>query len=79
MYEERLKLPLQRDALDDGAMKVSSSVMDLKMDFFFFYYPCSYLQNITMQQRLGDNVGQLLDPNHASILKAAAAGGQPPG
>jgi len=32
-----------------------------------------------MQQRLGDNVGQLLDPNHASMLKAGAAGGQPQG
>ncbi|XP_041005146.1 transcriptional corepressor LEUNIG-like isoform X2 [Juglans microcarpa x Juglans regia] len=51
MYEQRLKLPLQRDALDDGAVK----------------------------QRLGDNVGQLLDPNHASMLKAAAVGGQHPG
>ncbi|XP_041007559.1 transcriptional corepressor LEUNIG-like isoform X1 [Juglans microcarpa x Juglans regia] len=51
MYEERLKLPLQRDALDDGAVK----------------------------QRLGDNVGQFLDPNHASILKADATGGQAPG
>ncbi|KAG2718602.1 hypothetical protein I3760_03G227700 [Carya illinoinensis] len=51
MYEQRLKLPLQRDALDDGAVK----------------------------QRLGDNVGRLLDPNHASMLKAAAAGGQHPG
>ncbi|KAK7815931.1 transcriptional corepressor leunig-like protein [Quercus suber] len=51
MYEDRLKHPLQRDALDDGAMK----------------------------QRLGDNVGQLLDPNHASMLKAGAAGGQPQG
>ncbi|KAB1209193.1 Transcriptional corepressor LEUNIG [Morella rubra] len=49
MYEERLKVPLQRDALDEGAMK----------------------------QRLGDHVGLLLDPNHASILKAAAAGGPP--
>lgn len=31
------------------------------------------------QQRFGDNVGQLLDPNHASILKSAAAAGQPSG
>lgn len=51
MYEERLKLPLQRDSLDDAAMK----------------------------QRFGDNVSQLLDPNHASILKSAAATGQPSG
>ncbi|KAJ9688537.1 hypothetical protein PVL29_014276 [Vitis rotundifolia] len=51
MYEERLKLPLQRDPLDDAAMK----------------------------QRFGDNVGQLLDPNHASLLKSAAVSGQPPG
>ncbi|GMI84236.1 ROTUNDA 2, LEUNIG [Hibiscus trionum] len=51
MYEERLKLPLQRDSLDDAAMK----------------------------QRYGDNVGQLLDPNHASILKPAAATGQSSG
>ncbi|MBA0633194.1 hypothetical protein Godav_001818 [Gossypium davidsonii] len=51
MYEERLKLPHQRDSLDDAAMK----------------------------QRYGDNVGQLLDPNHASILKPAAATGPPSG
>ncbi|KAJ1410995.1 WD40/YVTN repeat-like-containing domain superfamily [Sesbania bispinosa] len=51
MYEERLKLPLQRDSLDEAAMK----------------------------QRFGENMGQLLDPNHASILKSAAATGQPSG
>ncbi|KAK1312854.1 Transcriptional corepressor LEUNIG [Acorus calamus] len=51
MYEERLKLPLQRDSLDDPSMK----------------------------QRFGDNVGQLLDPNHASMLKPAATPGQPSG
>ncbi|MBA0693658.1 hypothetical protein Goari_004017, partial [Gossypium aridum] len=51
MYEERLKLPLQRDSLDDAAMK----------------------------QRYGENVGQLLDPNHGSILKPAAATSQPSG
>ncbi|KAK1298168.1 Transcriptional corepressor LEUNIG [Acorus calamus] len=51
MYEERLKLPLQRDSLDDPSMK----------------------------QRFGDNVGQLLDPNHASMLKSAATPGQPSG
>ncbi|CAA3014254.1 transcriptional corepressor LEUNIG isoform X1 [Olea europaea subsp. europaea] len=47
MYEEKLKLPVQRDCLDDAAMK----------------------------QRFGDNIGQLLDPNHASISKSAAATG----
>ncbi|KAG6391285.1 hypothetical protein SASPL_149038 [Salvia splendens] len=51
MYEEKLKLPVQRDSLDDAALK----------------------------QRFADNVGQLLDPNHASILKSAAAAGQPSG
>ncbi|KAJ4708365.1 Transcriptional corepressor LEUNIG [Melia azedarach] len=51
IYEDRLKLPLQRDSLDDAAMK----------------------------PRLGDNMGQLLDPNHASLLKATAIGGQPSG
>ncbi|XWS26919.1 hypothetical protein CRYUN_Cryun26dG0071500 [Craigia yunnanensis] len=30
-------------------------------------------------KQLGDNVGQLLDPNQASMLKAASVGGQPPG
>uniref|UniRef100_A0A2C9U9G2 LisH domain-containing protein n=1 Tax=Manihot esculenta TaxID=3983 RepID=A0A2C9U9G2_MANES len=49
MYEERLKLPIQRDSLDDAAMK-----------------------------RFGENVGQLLDPNHTSILKTTAPG-QPSG
>ncbi|KAE8726428.1 Transcriptional corepressor LEUNIG [Hibiscus syriacus] len=51
MYEERLKLPLQRDSMDEAAIK----------------------------QRYGENVGQLLDPNHASILKPAAATSQPSG
>ncbi|KAF8389031.1 hypothetical protein HHK36_025716 [Tetracentron sinense] len=51
MYEEKLKLPLQRDPLDDAAMK----------------------------QRFGDNAGQLMDPNHTSMLKSAVAGGQPSG
>lgn len=51
IYEDRLKLPLQRDSFDDLAMK----------------------------PRLGDNMGQLLDPSHASLLKATALGGQPPG
>uniref|UniRef100_A0A2P2MDX1 Uncharacterized protein MANES_11G082800 n=1 Tax=Rhizophora mucronata TaxID=61149 RepID=A0A2P2MDX1_RHIMU len=32
-----------------------------------------------MKQRFSENVGQLLDPNHASILKSAAATGQPSG
>ncbi|KAB5513956.1 hypothetical protein DKX38_027862 [Salix brachista] len=50
MYEEKLKLPMERDSLADAAM----------------------------QQRFGENVGHLLDPNHASLLKSAAsATGQP--
>ncbi|KAF7817216.1 transcriptional corepressor LEUNIG-like isoform X1 [Senna tora] len=32
-----------------------------------------------IEQRFGENMGQLLDPNHASILKSAAASGQPSG
>lgn len=52
MYEENLKLPVQRDSLGDAA---------------------------ALKQRFGDNVGQLLDQNHASILKSAAAAGQPSG
>ncbi|KAF2612722.1 hypothetical protein F2Q70_00013547 [Brassica cretica] len=49
-YEERVKMPTQRDSVDETAMK-----------------------------RFGDNVGQLLDPNHASMLKSAGASGQPAG
>ncbi|KAK7292087.1 hypothetical protein RIF29_07771 [Crotalaria pallida] len=45
MYEDRLKPPLQRDALNDAAIK----------------------------HKVGGNVGQLLEPNHASLLKAVAA------
>eukprot|EP00268_Persea_americana_P050406 TRINITY_DN547_c0_g1_i6.p1 TRINITY_DN547_c0_g1~~TRINITY_DN547_c0_g1_i6.p1 ORF type:complete len:873 (+),score=200.00 TRINITY_DN547_c0_g1_i6:272-2890(+) len=51
MYEERLKLPLQRDPSDDASMK----------------------------QRYGDGASQLLDSNHASMLKSASASGQPSG
>ncbi|KNA14920.1 hypothetical protein SOVF_102960 isoform A [Spinacia oleracea] len=46
MYEDKLKLPIQREPSDD------------------------------MKQRFGDNVGHLLDPNHASMLKSVAIGGQ---
>nr|GMD28694.1 transcriptional corepressor LEUNIG-like isoform X1 [Ipomoea batatas]GME16998.1 transcriptional corepressor LEUNIG-like isoform X1 [Ipomoea batatas] len=53
-YEERLKLPVQRDSSDDATMK--------------------------LQQRFGENASQLLDSNHASILKSAATtAGQPSG
>ncbi|XP_062204731.1 transcriptional corepressor LEUNIG-like isoform X3 [Phragmites australis] len=45
MYEERLKLPSQRDSLDEASMK--------------------------LQQRYGENAGQVIDPNQASLLKAA--------
>ncbi|XP_021911778.1 transcriptional corepressor LEUNIG-like isoform X2 [Carica papaya] len=51
MYEDRLKLPVQRDSMDDAAIK----------------------------PRLGDNMGQLVDPNQASMIKGAAGSGQPPG
>ncbi|KAH7524731.1 hypothetical protein FEM48_Zijuj06G0150600 [Ziziphus jujuba var. spinosa] len=37
------------------------------------------LDDAPMKQRFGENVGQLLDANHASILKSAAATGQPSG
>ncbi|KAJ3670853.1 hypothetical protein LUZ60_008279 [Juncus effusus] len=44
MYEERLKLPLQRgDSMDEASIK----------------------------QRYGENVGALMDPSHASLLKSA--------
>uniref|UniRef100_A0ACD5VLT8 Uncharacterized protein n=1 Tax=Avena sativa TaxID=4498 RepID=A0ACD5VLT8_AVESA len=49
MYEERLKLPSQRDSLEEASMK----------------------------QRYGENVGQLLDSNETSLLKAAASGQSP--
>uniref|UniRef100_A0A5B7BJT0 Putative transcriptional corepressor LEUNIG-like isoform X3 n=2 Tax=Davidia involucrata TaxID=16924 RepID=A0A5B7BJT0_DAVIN len=51
MHEEGLKLPLQKDHLND----------------------------VNMKPRFGDNVGQLLDPNHSAMLKSVAIGGQPPG
>ncbi|KAL2543928.1 Transcriptional corepressor LEUNIG [Forsythia ovata] len=51
MYEDRLKMPAQRDSLNDAALK----------------------------QRFGENVGHLLDQNHASILKSVAAAGQASG
>ncbi|OAY82950.1 Transcriptional corepressor LEUNIG [Ananas comosus] len=51
MYEERLKLPMQRDALDEAPIK----------------------------QRFTENTSQLLDSNHASILKSTATSGQLPG
>ncbi|KAL2961971.1 hypothetical protein AAZX31_17G116300 [Glycine max] len=47
-YEDRLKLPLQKDALDDTSI----------------------------QQKVIDDVAQLLNPNHALLLKAAATTGE---
>ncbi|KAK7388758.1 hypothetical protein VNO78_23585 [Psophocarpus tetragonolobus] len=47
-YEERLKLPLQRDALDDASIK----------------------------QKVADDVGQFLNPNHALLMKAVATTGE---
>ncbi|RLM93399.1 Transcriptional corepressor LEUNIG [Panicum miliaceum] len=46
MYEERLKVPSQRESLEESSMK----------------------------QRYGENAGQLLDSNEASLLKAASSG-----
>ncbi|KAE9459168.1 hypothetical protein C3L33_08928, partial [Rhododendron williamsianum] len=37
------------------------------------------LDDAALKQKFGENVGQLLDPNPASILKSAAAAGQPSG
>ncbi|KAL9443463.1 hypothetical protein AB3S75_016760 [Citrus x aurantiifolia] len=37
------------------------------------------LDDATMKPRLSDNMTQLLDPNHATLLKAAAIGSQPSG
>ncbi|GER46914.1 WD-repeat protein [Striga asiatica] len=37
------------------------------------------LEDAALKQRFGDNVGQLLDPNHAAILKPASASSQPSG
>lgn len=47
MYEERLKLPLNRDSLDEASMK-----------------------------RFGENVGQLIDSNQASMLKSTVISGK---
>nr|KYP55670.1 Transcriptional corepressor LEUNIG [Cajanus cajan] len=47
-YEDRLKLPLQRDTLDDASIK----------------------------QKAADDVGQLLNPNHALLFKAAGTTGE---
>ncbi|XP_020593471.1 transcriptional corepressor LEUNIG-like [Phalaenopsis equestris] len=51
LYEERLKIPLHRDSLDDGSVK----------------------------QRFGENVGQLLDASQASMLKSTVNSGQASG
>ncbi|CAA6660818.1 unnamed protein product [Spirodela intermedia] len=51
LYEERLKLPIQRDSLDETSIK----------------------------QRFGENMGQLLDPNHASMIKSTVASDLPSG
>ena len=40
MYEDRLKLPLQRDSLDDGAMKVGILVRFLTSKGFCYFYLC---------------------------------------
>lgn len=75
-YEERVKIPTQRDSLDETAMKVS-----LTRPHPFFCHSTLVSSNVIFRclQRFGDNVGQLLDPNHASMLKSAGASGQPAG
>lgn len=40
MYEDRLKLPLQRDSLDEASVKVFSFVRDLRLTSF----NCRYLK-----------------------------------
>lgn len=74
MYEEKLKLPLQRDPLDDAAIKVgalllvSLDMLDLTVSNCFATF---------LWQRYGES--PLLDVNHASILRSAAATGQTSG
>ncbi|KAL9326274.1 hypothetical protein ACSQ67_006919 [Phaseolus vulgaris] len=48
LYEDRLKLPCQRDASEDANVK----------------------------QKIADDVGRLLNPNHAVLLKAAGTSGE---
>ncbi|KAK7347449.1 hypothetical protein VNO80_21979 [Phaseolus coccineus] len=48
LYEDRLKLPCQRDASEDANIK----------------------------QKIADDVGRLLNPNHAVLLKAAGTSGE---
>ena len=83
MYEERLKLPLQRDSPDDQSIKVLIQTIKL--------FPLRWLSSLVciglilliicyfFLQRYGDNVGQVMDPNHAPMLKSAPNPGQPLG
>ena len=72
MYEESLKLPIQKDSLDEASMKVCNRMNVLISQ-------CVYAKMINFQQRFGDNMGQLLDPSNASMLKQNPAAGQSTG
>ncbi|KAE8658270.1 Transcriptional corepressor LEUNIG [Hibiscus syriacus] len=66
--------PLIKDSTT-GAISVTRKMYD---ESFRFPRQRDSLDDPALKQ-LGDNLGQLLDPNQASIMKAASMVGQPPG
>jgi hypothetical protein len=72
MYEERLKLPPQRDSLDEASIKVPHLARSASSYLLVYSYHIVSWKH-QLQQRYGENVGQVIDPNQA-LLKAAAAG-----
>lgn len=62
MYEDRLKLPLQRDSLDDAAMKVGILVRFLTSKgfcYFFLYFVCKSCSK-GMEKTLGSCWTQIM-------------------
>lgn len=72
MLDDKLKLHPQRDAFDDATIKVLLSLLLCNYNkVLLFLYMISIILFIlyNMQQKETDKVGQLLDSNHASLLK----------
>jgi len=76
LYEDRLKLPCQRDASEDANVKVYSLSVIITVPYCFYMIRMTLFVLFFMQQKIADDVGRLLNPNHAVLLKAAGTSGE---
>jgi len=76
VYDDRLKHPCQRDASEDANIKVHSLSGIITMPYCFYMIRMTLFVLFFMQQKVADEVGKLLNPNHAVLLKAAGTSGE---